>query len=164
MNPQVHPKKKKKTDISLPVPAGLAAPPLLPPHRRPPRRLAAAAPASPPSRPTSRRPSPLPTYALHTPIPAIPQEEASIWFLIRSDPPCGAGLELMEKGKSVVAELAASLRDVEVTPRRKPASSLPAASFCKSPGFFFLFIRQDQMKLLESEAVLDFIFTLLLLV
>lgn len=35
----------------------------------------------------------------------------------------------MEKGKSVVAELAASLRDVEVTPRRKPASSLPAASF-----------------------------------
>uniref|UniRef100_A0A0E0Q1N6 RNI-like superfamily protein n=1 Tax=Oryza rufipogon TaxID=4529 RepID=A0A0E0Q1N6_ORYRU len=29
----------------------------------------------------------------------------------------------MEKGKSVVAELAASLRDVEVTPRRKPANS-----------------------------------------
>uniref|UniRef100_A0A0E0LEQ1 RNI-like superfamily protein n=1 Tax=Oryza punctata TaxID=4537 RepID=A0A0E0LEQ1_ORYPU len=37
----------------------------------------------------------------------------------------------MEKGKSVVAELAASLRDFEVTPRRKPASSLPAASFCR---------------------------------
>ncbi|KAF0902290.1 hypothetical protein E2562_015514 [Oryza meyeriana var. granulata] len=35
----------------------------------------------------------------------------------------------MEKGKSVVAELAASLRDVEVTPRRKPATLLPAPSF-----------------------------------
>ncbi|TVU08566.1 hypothetical protein EJB05_41975 [Eragrostis curvula] len=35
----------------------------------------------------------------------------------------------MDKGKSGVAELAASLSDVCVTPRRKPASLLPAASF-----------------------------------
>jgi hypothetical protein len=40
---------------------------------------------------------------------------------------------LMEKGKSVVAELAASFRDIQVAPRRKPTSNLPgpAASFCK---------------------------------
>ncbi|KAL6603648.1 hypothetical protein ACP70R_044009 [Stipagrostis hirtigluma subsp. patula] len=35
----------------------------------------------------------------------------------------------MEKGKSVVAELAASLSDVRVTPRQKPKTLLPAASF-----------------------------------
>ncbi|XP_062229583.1 uncharacterized protein LOC133927234 isoform X2 [Phragmites australis] len=35
----------------------------------------------------------------------------------------------MDKGKSVVAELAASLSDVRVTPRRKPSSVLPAPSF-----------------------------------
>lgn len=35
----------------------------------------------------------------------------------------------MEKGKSVVAELAASLSDIQVTPRRKPTSLLPATSF-----------------------------------
>ena len=39
----------------------------------------------------------------------------------------------MDKGKSVVAELAASFSDVRVAPRqnRKPKSFLPSPSFCK---------------------------------
>ena len=39
----------------------------------------------------------------------------------------------MEKGKSVVAELAASFSDVRVTPHQnpKPKSFLPSPSFCK---------------------------------
>jgi hypothetical protein len=42
----------------------------------------------------------------------------------------------MDKGKTVVAELAASLTDVRITPPRKPTSLLPATSFCKSPVLF----------------------------
>jgi len=39
----------------------------------------------------------------------------------------------MDKGKSVVAELAASFSDVRVAPRQnpKPKSFLPSPSFCK---------------------------------
>ena len=42
----------------------------------------------------------------------------------------------MDKGKSVVAELAASFSDVRVTPRQNPKtkSFLPSPSFCKLPA------------------------------
>jgi len=50
----------------------------------------------------------------------------------------------MDKGKSVVAELAASFSDVRVTPRQNPKtkSFLPSPSFSLSPNIDFKIVLQ----------------------
>ena len=92
----------------------------------------------PPSQPASAPPPspPSPTLLPQSPIP-LPRPRPP-----RGPDARGAALDLtprgrMDKGKSVVAELAASFSDVLVTPREPPEpqakSFLPSPSFCKLP-------------------------------